>query len=96
MATNRQPPDAIASSNLEPTTLVDTGVLTIQEVRGPDQLPEEGLDRKLNAYLREGSDVGQRSLAAMTGDQGARGVKETLRTFILQRQQAGRDTGEKA
>jgi hypothetical protein len=46
---------------------VDTGVIRIEEVRGPDQLPDH---QKLQSYLREGDDIAQRSLAAATGDQG--------------------------
>jgi hypothetical protein len=68
-----RPPDAKSSSpahDAETATLVDTGVLTIQEVRGPDQLPEG--DKKLSTYIREGTeDIGLRTLPATTGDQGA-------------------------
>jgi hypothetical protein len=55
----------------EESVLVDTGVMRIEELRGPDQLPNK--QRKLQQYLQEssGDDVGQRSLQPVTGDQGA-------------------------
>lgn len=58
------PPGAID----EVPVLVDTGVLRIEEMRGPDQLPDK--QKKLEVYLKDGDDIAQRSLPAVTGDQG--------------------------
>lgn len=62
-----------SSSVLEDeSVLVDTGVMRIEQLRGPDQLDSK--QRKLQQYLHEssGDDVGQKALQPVTGDQGTK------------------------
>lgn len=54
-----------AGSDIAPApVLVDTGALRIEELRGPDQLPD---NKKLQGY---GDVTGDRTLQPTTGDQG--------------------------
>ena len=56
-------------SQHDENVLVDTGVMRIEELRGPDALADSS--KKIRTYLKDSDDIAQRSLQPVTGDQGA-------------------------